>query len=336
MNHYTLASLLCTAVAAAIACPVHAIAAKKGGYVDPEVAKKADPDFFVQGEYVGKLDSKEGPVKTGTQVIALGGGKFMSVTYAGGLPGGGWDKSEVVRVAGERKGDVVRFETKEAVGVIEDAYLSVTLKEGNKKLGTLEKIERQSPTLGKEPPKGAVVLFDGTGTEKWQPGKMSEDNLLMQGATSKPKFQSHTLHIEFRLPYQPTARGQGRGNSGIYVQGRYEVQMLDSFGLEGKSNECGGIYSIKDPDVNMCLPPLSWQTYDIDFTAAKFDESGKMTAKPRMTVRHNGVVIHDDVELPNSTRAAPLKAGPQPGPVYLQNHGNPVRYRNIWVLPKQG
>jgi hypothetical protein len=136
------------------------------------------------------------------------------------------------------------------------------------------------------------------------------------------------------LPYMPEARGQGRGNSGLYLQGRYEVQMLDSFGLEGKDNECGGLYKIAAPKVNMCLPPLTWQTYDVDFAAAKFDSEGKKTVNAMITVRHNGVVIHEDQELPDATHAAPNKEENKPGPVYLQNHGNPVRYRNIWVKPK--
>jgi hypothetical protein len=135
------------------------------------------------------------------------------------------------------------------------------------------------------------------------------------------------------LPYQPYDRGQGRGNSGIYLQGRYEVQMLDSFGLEGKDNECGGIYEIRDPDLNMCFPPLQWQTYDIEFRQAEFDQRGKKTAPAQLTVRHNGVLIHKDVEVPRTTRAAPVgQEGPSHEFIHLQDHGNPVRYRNIWVV----
>ena len=85
----------------------------------------------------------------------------------------------------------------------------------------------------------------------------------------------------------------------------------------------------------MCYPPLSWQTYDIDFTAARYDASGKKTQNARATVRHNGVLIHDNVEIPHATRANPIAEGSEPGPVYLQNHGNPVRYRNIWLVDKQ-
>ena len=131
----------------------------------------------------------------------------------------------------------------------------------------------------------------------------------------------------------PFARGQGRGNSGMYIQGRYEVQVLDSFGLDGKNNECGGIYSISEPKVNMCLPPLSWQTYDYDFTAAKYDADGKKVKNARVTIKHNGVVIHDDLELPNHTPGKHPEAD-SPGLLYLQGHGNPFVYRNVWVVEK--
>lgn len=306
--------------------------AKGPAYTDPA---KADADFAYQGEYVGEVDTGDDKVKIGVQVIAFGKGKFRSVSYVGGLPGAGWDGKAKSSYEGELNDGVVVFDGELGRGELKDGVLSVEAKKETAK-GDLKKVERKSPTLGQKPPKGAIVLFDGTSAEGWKDGKITDDGLLMQGTTSEKTFGSHTLHIEFRLPYQPEDRGQGRANSGIYFQGRYEVQMLDSFGLNGEQNECGGIYSVAKPDVNMCLPPLSWQTYDADFTAAKYDDDGKLVANPRITVKHNGVVIHDDVELPGdrNTTAAPLKASADPGPVYLQNHGNPVRYRNIWAVPK--
>jgi len=105
----------------------------------------------------------------------------------------------------------------------------------------------------------------------------------MQGCESTRDVRDHIVHIEFRLPFEPRNAGQGRGNSGMYLQGRYEVQMLDSFGLEGKMDECGGISASGPPKVNVCFPPLSWQTYDVQFTAARFDAAGKKIANPRMT-----------------------------------------------------
>ena len=199
------------------------------------------------------------------------------------------------------------------------------------KMGVLKKVDRKSPTLGAKPPKGAVVLFEGSDTENFKPGRMTEDHLLMEGAKSIQLFQDHLLHLEFRLPYKPAARGQGRGNSGLYLQGRYEVQMLDSFGLEGKSNECGGVYGIAPPRENMCFPPLTWQTYDVEFRAAGFKDGQKTKNAWIRATQWRG--HHDHLDLPKRTTASPLKEGPEPGLVYLQNHGNPVRYRNIWVKP---
>src|SRR5262249_9794574 len=152
------------------------------------------------------------------------------------------------------------------------------------------------------------------------------------GATTKKTFKDFKLHVEFILPFQPAAGGQSRGNSGVYLQNRYEVQVLDSFGLEGKDNECGAIYERFAPAVNMCLPPLQWQTYDIDFKMARFDADGKKTANARVTVLHNGVKVHDDVEVPGPTGFGQPEKD-TPGPIYLQDHGNPVFYRNIWLVP---
>ena len=149
---------------------------------------------------------------------------------------------------------------------------------------------------------------------------------------SKREFRDHELHLEFRTPFEPKARGQGRGNSGVYFQSRYEIQVLDSYGLEGLGNECGGIYGVAAPRVNMCAPPLQWQTYDVTFRAPRFDASGKQTENARITAYHNGVLIHDNVEIPGSTTAGMGGDLSKPGGLYLQDHGNPVRYRNIWVV----
>ncbi len=313
--------------------------AQKGGkkvWTDPGLAAQEDPDFQFQGEYVGALDLGDRQEKVGIQVIALGNGKFQTVGFFGGLPGDGGDPSRPIKGEGQREGQVVKVTAREADGLIKDGVLTVFEKGTKRSVGSVKKITRKSPTLGKEPPQGAIVLFDGSTAEKFKGGRLSEDGYLMQGVTSRQTFEGpHLVHVEFLLPYMPNARGQGRANSGLYVQGRHEVQMLDSFGLAGKDNECGGIYEVRDPDVNMCFPPLIWQTYDVEITPAKFDENGKKTSNARLTVSHNGVLVHEDVEVPKATRASPLKEGPGAGPVYLQNHGNPVRYRNIWVLPKK-
>jgi len=306
-------------------------------YTDPE---KVDDDYKFQGEYTGELGNEDGKSKIGVQIIANGNGKFTAVVLGGGLPGDGFNGDRIaVSYEGElTKNGTVLFDGDMGVGEIKDGVINVMNANGVD-IGTLKRVERESKTLGKKPPSGAIVLFDGTNADPWAKGRISEDGLLMPGTTSTRKFGDHQIHVEFRLPYMPNDKGQARGNSGIYLQGRYEVQMLDSFGLEGKNNECGGIYSVKDCDVNMCFPPLSWQTFDIEFTAAKYEgeeDDSKLLAPARMTVYHNGVKIHDNVELPGDrgTTASPVKPGADKGPVYLQNHGCPVRYRNIWVVEK--
>lgn len=304
--------------------------------IDPA---KADADFAIQGEYSGVVKTENGEKKFGVQVIALGDGKFQAVGHLGGLPGEGWDQGTRERVDATAKDGTVVFKGKYATGTLSAG--KITISRDGQTIGTLKRVIRKSPTLGKTSPQGAVVLFDGSSVDAWVaargkgPAKMTEDGLLIEGANTKAKFQNFSLHLEFRTPYKPKARGQDRGNSGLYMQGRYETQILDSFGLEGKHNECGGIYSIKDPDLNMCFPPLSWQTYDVDFTAAKYDATGKKTAHARMTVRLNGVVIHDNIELPRITTAAPIRENAEPGIIHLQGHGNPVRFRNIFIVEKQ-
>jgi hypothetical protein len=311
-----------------ISCTPAFAADKPPVYIDPHKAA-ADPDFALQGEYAGQLKDD----KFGVQIIALGNGKFHGVAYRGGLPGDGWDESDKIEGDGERAADgsVTMVGREGDKAVIKDNVLTILNADGVK-VAELPKVTRQSSTLGAKPPEGAKVLFDGKAND-FKSGK-TEGDLLVQGQTSQTKFQSATLHVEFLLPFMPDARGQGRGNSGVYLQGRYEVQVLDSFGLNGENNECGGIYTIAKPRVNMCYPPLQWQTYDVDYTAATY-ENGKKTKDATITVRHNGVVIHENVQIPHATTAAPVKEGPEPGPLYLQDHGNPVRFRNVWIIEKK-
>lgn len=293
--------------------------------------KDAGPDFEIQGEYQGKA----GDQKLGAQVIALGDGSFQAVFLPGGLPGDGWDGKTRVRVDGKTVGELTSFEMagSEWKGRIEAGVLAGE-RDGGLKF-RLGKVIRTSPTAGQKPPAGANVLFDGSNADAWINGAVTPDGLLQPGGRTKGSFQDFTLHAEFRTPFKPLARGQSRGNSGVYIFGRYEVQILDSFGLEGRDNECGGLYRQKAPDVNMCYPPLAWQTYDVDFQAPRFENEQKVK-NAVITVRHNGVVIHNNVELPGPTgggkRAGETAA---PGPINIQNHGNPVHLRNIWLVEKK-
>ncbi len=194
-------------------------------------------------------------------------------------------------------------------------------------------------------PEGAIVLLDGKSLANWtkQDGKAEAHWKLVDGGAmqvekggnliTKEKFDGNfKLHVEFRVPYTPEDKGQGRGNSGVYVQGRYEVQILDSYGLESKNNDCGGIYEVAAPLKNVCKAPTVWQSYDIEFTSPKF-ENGKKTEPARMTVHQNGVKIHDDVKIPVDNTRAGMGGDPStPGPIMLQDHGHPVQYRNIWLV----
>ena len=246
-------------------------------------------------------------------------GKVIIERPQGGQGGGQGDGQR----AGQFRGVPVKIEIVSVAGMADVPYGLF-----------FEKQYRQSPTLGQEPPEGAVVLFNGTNLD-WFPGaKMNEPErgpkTLWAEAASKPfEKRPYKMHVEFMLSYMPQAKGQARSNSGVYVDERYECQVLDSFGLEGENNECGGFYQMVKPKVNMCFPPLTWQTYDFDFTPAQWDGNNK-TANARVSLKHNGVQIYDNIELPKHT---PGRKDESPAPlgVYLQGHGNKVQYRNIWI-----
>lgn len=300
-------------------------------WTDPEVAAREDVDFSIQGEY----RSAEGAAAMGVQVVALGHGEFDIYLLEGGLPGAGWEpgKPRTKLHAVTKDGKITASDdVGKTSASLESGKLSVIQADGTKQM--LTRFQRSSPTLEAKPPGNAIILS----ADQWENARVENGFLTANGSTTRLRFRSYTLHLEFRTPYKPDARGQKRGNSGVYHSGRWETQILDSFGLDGRDNECGGLYSIAKPKLNLCLPPLTWQTYDVEFTAAKFDTSGQRTAWPRITVRLNGVVIHEKVELNKDfTTSAPLSTpltSPE-GPIHLQQHDNPVAFRNLWLIPGQ-
>lgn len=315
-------------------------------------SEEAGPDFLVQGEYVGKVG---GLLDIGAQVIAMGEDRFEGVLYRGGLPGAGWDGDVRFHFKGQRNGDTasfvgimgerLKFENQNFHGTIRDGIFhgkSIMFRNVvDHAFFEMTKVQRRSPTLGAKPPPGAIVLFDGTHTDEWIDAQIVEQNLLNVGTESRREFKNLMFHLEFRTPFMPTARGMQRGNSGVYVKKEWEIQIVDSFGWNTENRKferlanfgrCGGIHELVKPRVNMCFPPLSWQTYDVEFISSRFDEQGNRVSPGMITVKHNDVVIHDKYVLAISPSGEGPGKEKLAGPLYLQQHRNPVRFRNIWVV----
>ncbi len=199
-----------------------------------------------------------------------------------------------------------------------------------------------------KPPSDATVLFDGKDVSQWvsmddgSPTKWIARNGYMECvpgsgyARTLQNFGDCQLHVEWAAPTPPHGEGQGRGNSGVFFGfGRYEIQVLDSF--ESKTyvdGQAAAVYGQYPPLVNASLPPGQWQIYDIIYTAPRFDDTGKLLSPARVTVLHNGVLVQNNVQLTGPTswlERAPYTAHPEKTPIALQDHGNPVRYRNIWI-----
>jgi hypothetical protein len=201
----------------------------------------------------------------------------------------------------------------------------------------------ENSTLGARPPAGAIVLFDGKSTRGWvkADGKTPADWPVVDGVLhvgpGKGGIQTVDtmgcvqLHVEFKVPLMPDARGQARGNSGVFIAGAYELQILDSYGLKPQDNDCGAIYKQVAPLVNACKPPGEWQTYDITFHKAKVRD-GKVERKARVTVFQNGTKIIDNAEISITPGGVGTREG-ENGPLMLQDHGNDVQFRNIWAKP---
>ena len=205
----------------------------------------------------------------------------------------------------------------------------------------LKRVIIEPPTLGKPVPEGGISLFDGTNIahnwvrtpEHWCVGADGSMEVCSSSLVTRQEFGDVEYHIEFMTPFLSNARDQERGNSGCYFMGRYEVQVLDSFGEEPKDNWCGGIYKKAKPLVSASLPPLTWQTYDVTMIAPKFDASGNKISDAEITVYHNGKLIHDKLKLDSPTPGGVSDKDAPTGPLLLQDHDNAVKYRNIWVRP---
>ena len=333
-----LAALLRRSVAFCLALALASCATPRALEQDEHMS--LDP---VMGDWEGHRVTSSGVVvPLCAQVIALGDGAYRAVL----LDEFGKPSKALAPLDFRLEGEVLVFSGVPAMNArLSDGWIDGSFPGDEAVSFKLRRISRLSPTLGAKAPPGATVLFDGTSLDGWArvegPGGPAGWNLVEGEAMevvggsgsimTKKTFKDVHLHLEFRTPFMPASRGQARGNSGVYLQGRYEVQVLDSYGLTGEDNECGGIYKVARPLVNMCAPPGQWQTYDITFQAPRFDASGSKIRQARATVLHNGVPIHQYITLPGPTGGALDTNEQMPGPLYLQDHGNPVQYRNIWL-----
>jgi hypothetical protein len=330
-------AVLLAAVRAALAADV----APPPGITDPA---QADADFAFVGEYAGLCQVLPGePERLGVQVTLLKyeePGKFRAAGYVGGLPGEGGGSHFNLAGIGQTQGKAVEFaEFKYAPNSdrryrdfrgsarLVDGKLLVLDPEG-KQLGELARVIRTSPTAGAKPPAGAIVLFDGTSADQFQRATMTPDGLLVAGCKSKQSFSKDLqLHVEFRVPYRCL---RGHGNSGVYLQDIYEIQIFDSLAINPGESQCGGLYVMRRPDLCLSFPPLAWQTFDVYYRVARFGPEQAVVELPRITVFHNGYRIHADVELKPSKQLSP--AG---GPLHLQAHGSPVHFRNVWLVERE-
>ena len=318
--------------------PVATVACKPYDAKNPDVAKVP-----LMGDWVGKIGKD--PIVA--QVIVMADGEYIVNLMAK------FDTRDPKFAVLTGKADALSGTAKDGkykgakwTAKLTEAELSGTVDGSAKASFSLKRVMRLSHRLGAKPTKGATVLL-GPDTKDinaaWaKGGKKPVGWKLLDGGVircmprsgsivTKKKLGSMHLHAEFRTAFMPDKKGQGRSNSGFYIQNRYETQVLDSYGLKGEANECGGLYRAVIPRVNMCAPPGQWQSYDIFFRAPKFDAAGEQVEGAHITVVHNGVLIHNDVVLKKGTGNGGRRKPIAKEFLLLQDHGNPVEFRNIWV-----
>jgi hypothetical protein len=301
------------------------------------------------GEYEGTFQADQSQTtKAVAKVIAEGPGYYRVVLQAEPLSPG--DHAAQFEIYGVQQGNRVnlfgRSNAEQWHGRISGEKLVAD--PGYYGMGIeLKKTNPKSPNEGLQPPAGAVVLIPfasgkAPDTSAWKGGswKPQEDGSLQcdpgKGSIyTKQEFGDMKLHLEFWLPLMADSFGQGRANSGVIINNLYEVQVLDSFGLVPSMGDCGAIYSQARPRVNASFPPEHWQTYDITFRAPRMNADGTVKEKARVTVELNGVKIQDNVAIEGATAGhEPGKppANAATGSLQLQDHGNRVRYRNVWLV----
>jgi hypothetical protein len=305
-------------------------------------------DLFI-GEYEGTYKADESQTTKATaKVIAEGPSYYRVVLQAEPLSPGeptaqfeiyGVQQGMRINLFGRANGAQWHGRIAEGKIVADPGYYGMGME--------LKKSTRKSPTEGLQPPSDAVVLLPfasgkAPDNSAWKGGswKPQEDGSLQcdpgKGSIyTKQSFGDMKLHLEFWLPLMADSFGQGRANSGVIINNLYEVQVLDSFGLVPSMGDCGAIYSQARPRVNASLPPEHWQTYDITFRSPRMNSDGTVNEKARVTVELNGVKIQDNVAIEGATAGhEPGKppANTATGPLQLQDHGNRVRYRNVWLV----
>ncbi|MBC7850897.1 MAG: DUF1080 domain-containing protein [Chitinophagaceae bacterium] len=222
---------------------------------------------------------------------------------------------------------------------------------GDPKLTEYWSPEPKVVTPGKtsvDAPSDAIVLFNGSNFNNWQTvkggdikWKLENGAMVVTGGTgnirTKEGFGDCQLHVEWRTPAEVKGDGQGRGNSGIFLMGKYELQVLDNYNNKTYVNgQAASIYKQLPPLVNACRPPGEWQTYDVIFTAPRFYEDGTVKSQARITVLHNGILVQRDAVLLGGTQYIGVSNYEKHGdkePIELQDHGNPTAFRNIWIRP---
>ncbi len=297
-----------------------------------EASEPVDNDFILMGEFVGEIEIDGKSETLAIQIRPIGNNRFEAISYYGGLPGQADHRTEWNTMIGQRFEDFLVLSGGPNAIFVETERCRLVNREGTQ-VGSLNRVRRESQTMGAAAPPEAMIVFDGTGIENLVHASMTDDGLLKQGADLKMLIQDFDMHLEFRLPFLPEAVDQARANSGVYIMSRYECQILDSFAQQIAFNGCGSIYRFRAPDLNMCLPPMVWQTYDLRFTAARWATDGTKLRDARLSTWLNGVLVQDDISLPDKTGHGQAEAVTLL-PTKLQDHDNEVRFRNIWVVDR--